>query len=107
MKRILGIVIVVAVILGGIALTRTSKIEYVASEPEVQVVEKEVQVDALDKAVKDAQSAKEEEIETIAKKAYEDAKTQELKKIELEVITSFGEKLDERKVELEKDVKVF
>ena len=106
MKRSAMIVIVLGVILGGIALTQiSSKTEYVA--PEEKIVEKEVQVDALDKAIRDAQTAKENDIKTAAQKAYDEAYSQEMKKVELEVIKSFGEKLDARQVELEKETKVY
>ena len=105
MKRLAIVVIVLAVILGGIALTRTNKIEYVQNEP--VVVEKEVEVDALEEAIKTAQNAKSSEIEAIAQKAHDEAYNQEMKKVELEVIKSFGEKLDARQTELEKETKVY
>ena len=106
MKR-LAIAVIVVGVLGGITYlgTRPSTIEYVA--PQEVVVEKEVQVDALDKAIKDAQEAEKANIEAIAKKSYDDTYTQEMKKVELEVIKSFGEKLDARQIELEKETKVF
>lgn len=106
MKR-LAIAVIVVGVLGGITYlgTRPSTIEYVA--PQEVVVEKEVQVDALDKAIKDAQEAEKANIEAIAKKSYDDTYTQEMKKVELEVIKSFGEKLDARQIELEKETKVY
>lgn len=106
MKR-LAIAVIVVGVLGGITYlgTRPSTIENVA--PQEVVVEKEVQVDALDKAIKDAQEAEKANIETIAKKSYDDTYTQEMKKVELEVIKSFGEKLDARQIELEKETKVY
>jgi hypothetical protein len=105
MKRLAIVVIVLAVILGGIALPRPTKVEFVNTEP--TVVEKEVQVDALEQAIKDAQDAKEGDIKTTAQKAYDEAYSQEMKKVELEVIKSFGEKLDARQIELEKETKVY
>lgn len=98
---------IVVGVLGGITYvgTRPSVTEYVA--PQEVVVEKEVQVDALDKAIKDAQSAQESEIKATAQKAYDDTYSQEMKKVELEVIKSFGEKLDARQTELEKETKVY
>lgn len=106
MKR-LAIAVIVVGVLGGITYlgTRPSVTEYVA--PQEVVVEKEVQVDALDKAIKDAQTASKSDIEGIAKKAYDEAYSQEMKKVELEVIKSFGEKLDARQTELEKETKVY
>lgn len=92
-------------ILGGIALTKTSKIEVTNNEP--QVIEKPVEVDALDNAIKTAQEGKIREIEASAQKAYDEAYNQEMKKVELEVIKSFNEKLDVRQTELEKETKVY
>ncbi len=86
-------------------LTRSNKVEYVA--PEVIVEEKEVQVDALEKAIRDAQDAKESDIKATAQKAYDEAFTQEMKKIELQVISEFGKKLDARQIELEKETKQY
>lgn len=98
---------IVVGVLGGITYlgTRPSVTEYVA--PQEVVVEKEVQVDALDKAIKDAQEAEKANIEAIAKKSYDDTYSQEMKKVELEVIKSFGEKLDARQIELEKETKTY
>lgn len=101
----LAIVVIVLGAIGGIALSVPSKTEYVA--PEVVVEEKEVQVDALEKAIKDAQSSKEGDIKATAQKAYDEAYNQEMKKVELEVIRSFGEKLDARQIELEKETKQY
>lgn len=105
MKRLVIVVIVLAVILGGIALSRKSSVTVVNNEP--QVVEKEVQVDALEEAIKTAQNAKSSEIEAIAQKAHDEAYNQEMKKVELEVIKSFGQKLDARQIELEKETKTY
>ena len=73
--------------------------EYTA---EPQVVEKTVEVDVLDKAIKDAQSDRKSSIEEVAHKAWQDAYDQEMKKVELEVIESFSKKLDARQEELKK-----
>ena len=105
MKRLVTVVIVLGLILGGIALTRSKDVEYVA--PEVVIEEKEVQVDALEKAIHDSQESKKAEIEGTAQKAYDATYNQEMKKVELEVIKSFGEKLDARQTELEKETKTY
>jgi outer membrane murein-binding lipoprotein Lpp len=104
MKRLGIVVIGLVVIAGGITLTN-KKVEYTA--PEVVEVEKEVQVDALEQAIKASQTNKESEIKAIADKAYQDAYTQEMKKVELEVIAEFNKKLDARQIELEKETKVY
>lgn len=75
--------------------------------PEPEVITQEVHVDALDAAIKEAQSAKRAEIESVAQKAWQDAYDQEMKKAELEVLRSFNEKLDTRQTELEKETKVY
>ncbi len=107
MKRYASIVIIVGFIFGGgyYALNKTSTVEYVA--PEVVVEEKEVQVDALEKAVKDAQDAKQTEIKATAQSAYDEAYTQEMKKVELQIISEFSDKLDARQIELEKETKEY
>ena len=100
MKRLAIAVIVLGALLGGYALTQVgTTTEYVA--PEVQVEVKEVQVDALDKAIKDAQNAKESDIKTAAQKAYDEAYSQEMKKVELRVIDDFTKKLELRQETLE------
>ena len=105
-KVVVAAVTVVGVIFGGYYIAnKTSTIEYVA--PEVQIKVEEVQVDALEKAIKDAQDAKQTEIKATAQKAYDEAYTHEMKTVELEVISEFGKKLDARQIELEKETKVF
>ena len=100
MKR-LAIAVIVVGVLGSITYlgTRPSVTEYVA--PQEVVVEKEVQVDALDKAIKDAQEAEKANIEAIAKKSYDDTYTQEMKKVELQVVADFNKKLEARQEVLE------
>ena len=86
-------------------MLRPEVTQYVA--PEVVEVEKEVQVDALEKSIKDAQEAKKGEIEATAKAAYDEAYNQEMRKVELEVVKSFNEKLEARQIELEKETKQY
>ena len=93
------------VVLGGIYLLKTEKIQYTQNEP--TVIEKEVEVDALDNAIKTAQNAKMLEIEATATAAYNAAYEQEMKKVELQVIQDFNAKLDARQIELEKQTKVY
>ena len=104
MKR-LAIAVVILGILGGITYFIPSHSEVVMEQP--KVVEKEVQVDALEQAIKDAQETKQDAIKASAQKSYDDTYSQEMKKVELEVIKSFGEKLDARQIELEKETKVY
>lgn len=106
MKRLAIAVTVVGVIFGGYYIAnKTSTIEYVA--PEVQIKVEEVQVDALEKAIKDAQTSKEGDIKAMAQKAYDEAYNKEMKRVELEVISEFGKKLDARQTELEKETNQF
>lgn len=104
MKQVFILVIVLAV-LGGIAYYKGSISTYTA--PEVKTVEKTVEVDPNEQAIKQAQEAKKEEIEAKAKKAYDEAYNQEMKKVELEVVKSINEKLDARQTQLEKDTKTY
>lgn len=83
-------------------MTKTNVQTIVNNEP--TVVEKEVQVDALEEAIKTAQNAKSSEIEAIAKKAHDEAYNQEMKKVELQVITDFNRKLKERQAKLEESI---
>jgi len=99
MKQSLLIVIVLAVILGGIALSKKGTVTVVNNEP--QVIEKEVQVDALEEAIKSAQNAKSSEIKASAQKAYDEAYSQEMKKVELQVIDDFTKQLELRQETLE------
>ena len=104
MKR-LAIAVIVLAILGGIVLTQIENkpVEFTAP----QVIEKEVEVDALEQAIKQAQDATRANIEQVAQQAYDEAYEQEMKKVELQVITDFNKKLDARQIELEKDTKVY
>jgi len=104
MKRLAIVVTIGVVIMVGITLL-SSEVNY--TSPEVVEVEKEVEVDALEQAIKSSQNAKMSEIEAVAQQAYNDAKDREMKKIELEVITEFNKKLEERKIELQKETRVY
>jgi hypothetical protein len=104
MKRLAIVVTIGVVIMVGITLL-SSEVKY--TSPEVVEVEKEVEVDALEQAIKSSQNAKMSEIEAVAQQAYNDAKDREMKKIELEVITEFNKKLEERKIELQKETRVY
>lgn len=101
--RYTAIIVVVAVVVLGVMFGGEligTKTEYIKSEPEV--IKEEVQVDALEKAIVDAQEEKKSEIESAAQKAYDDAYAQEMRKVELEVIKAFNAKLDDRQKNLEK-----
>ena len=104
--KTLAITGVVAAV-GVFALTQMDFGTVVVSNPEVVVQEKEVEVDALDAAIKSAQEAQKDAIESVAQKAHDEAYNQEMKKVELEVIKSFNEQLDARQIELEKETKVY
>lgn len=100
MKRIaIAIVIILGVVL---YYATTNEVAYIA--PEEVLVEKEV--DALEQAIKTAQESKLSEIEGVAQEAYQSAYDQEMKKVELQVVSDFNKKLDARQIELEKETKV-
>lgn len=98
--KVLFLLVVIGTVLGVGYLMKPQVIEVTNQEPEVKI--EEVQVDALEQAIKEAQEAKRADIESVAKKAYDDAHAQEMRKIELEVVKSFNDKLEARQIELEK-----
>lgn len=99
--KVLILLVVMGVVLGVSFMMKPQVIEVVNPEPEVIV--EEVEVDALEEAIKNAQNAKLSEIEASAQKAYDEAYRQEMMKVELQVITDFNIKLSERKTQLEKE----
>ncbi len=104
MKTTIIIGVVILSIVGGL-MYFPSKVEVITQEP--QVVEKEVEVDALEQSIKSAQDAKKAEIEATAQKAWQEAYDQEMKKVELEVIKKFNTQLNTRQIELEKETKEY
>ena len=100
---------IIAYALGSIILVVGLSITFFAPKSVTEYVAQEVivEVDALEQALKSAQDAKKSEIEAVAEKARVEARTQEMKKVELEVISEFSKKLDVRKVELQKETKVY
>lgn len=101
MKRLVIAVIAVGLTLGGVIYHKGSVSTYTA--PEEKIVEKEVEVDLMQQSIISAQEAKKGEIETLARKEYDATYEYEMKKVELEVIKSFNEKLKTRQTELEKE----
>lgn len=79
------------------------KSTYQSGQTQTKVETKEVQVDALDRAVKDAIAASSTEIENKAKAAYDAAKHQAELEIELSVRTADQKKKDEKIKELQKE----
>ena len=98
--RRLSIIAVIVVILGGIFWTFDfGKVVY---EKQIVEVEKVVEVDTLEKRIKDAQEAKSDAIRDAGEKARASAETQMLESIELEVRTAYGKELDAKELELKK-----
>ena len=98
--RRLSILAVIVVILGGIFWTFDfGKVVY---EKQIVEVEKVVEVDTLEKRIKDAQEAKSDAIRDAGEKAREAAETQMLESIELEVRQTYREELEKKEIELEK-----
>lgn len=79
------------------------RVETFSAPEKEDVVRVEVK-DELTERVTAAQTAAMDAIETDAKAAYEAAKTQALKKIELDVITSYRKEVQARETELSKSV---
>lgn len=104
MKPLVISVIGLAVILGGITLTKPKAIKYEQVET---IVEKTVEVETLQKRIDDAITASSTDIELKAKEAYEETKKQAQKTIELEVRTKYENELKAKRIELEKETKVY
>ena len=102
MKRLVIVVIVLAVILGGIALSRKSSVTVVNNEP--QVIEKEVTVPELDKRVTEALTASSTEIEAAMQKASQKAKEAIESEIKLNVNRKMQAELKEQESKLEETI---
>lgn len=102
--KYLAITGVVACVAVGVWFLSNEEVTYIK---ETEVVTETVEVDALEQSIKDAQEERKSEIEAIARGAYDEAYNQEMKKVELEVIKSFNEKLEVRQLELEKETKAY
>jgi len=99
------IIAIVLVILGGIYWNWDfGKVVY---EKQVVEVEKVVEVDTLEKRIKDAQNAKSDAIRDAGEVARVQAETQMLEAIELEVRTAYGKELDAKETELKKKQKAY
>jgi hypothetical protein len=104
MRRIALFAIVVGAVLT--ALYFSQSVETFTLPEKEDVVRVEVK-DELTERVAAAQSEAMDAIETDAKAAYEAAKNQALKKIELDVITAYRKEVEAKEVELSKELKVF
>ena len=102
MKRLAIAVIVVGLVLGGIMLTRTSKIEYVASE--VVVEEKEVIVPEIQKREQEALMASSTEIEKAMEEAAQEKKHEMETEIKLNVNRKMQAELQEQELALEEKI---
>lgn len=88
--------------LGGLYAKNTFNFGTVSYEKQVVEVEKIVEVDTLEKMIKDAQNAKSDAIRDAGEQARLDAETQMLEAIELEVRQAYSKELRAKEVELEK-----
>ncbi len=103
MKRTAVIIAVGLLVgLGGLYAKNTFNFGTVSYEKQTVEVEKIVEVDTLDKLIKDAQNAKSDAIRDAGEQARKDAETKMLEAIELEVRTAYGKELDAKELELKK-----
>lgn len=103
MKRTVAIIVVGLLVgLGGLYVNKTFNFGTVSYEKQTVEVEKIVEVDTLDKMIKEAQEAKSDAIRDAGEKARVSAETQMMEAIELEVRTAYGKELDEKELELKK-----
>lgn len=101
----MALLLAVVAILGGIFWT--SDFGKVVYEKQVVEVEKVVEVDTLEKRIKDAQTAKSDVIREAGERAKVEAETQMLESIELEVRQAYGKELDAKELELKKKQKAY
>lgn len=96
------IAIAVIIIIAAIVYfaSRESTVEYIK---ETVTETKEIEVDALEAAVREAIAASSTDIEAKAKSAYDDAKRQAEVEIELQVTAEYREKIEAREKELQKE----
>lgn len=103
MKRT-AVIVVVGLIIGCGVLYTNSAFNFGNTIYEKQTVEVEkiVEVDTLDKMIKDAQNAKSDAIRDAGEQAKREAEEKMLEAIELEVRTAYGKELDAKELELKK-----
>lgn len=101
LKLAIGLLIVAGVAVGGL-LYNTFNFGTVSYEKQTVEVEKIVEVDTLDKMIKDAQNAKSDAIRDAGEQARKDAEEKMLDSIELEVRASYRKELEAKEIELEK-----
>lgn len=107
MKRvpvILGIILLV-VIVGGILSQSRSVVEVTNGSP--KIVEKEVILDPLEEAIKEALTASSTEIENAVREAAEATRTRMEREVELQVRREHKEALDGQIEALEKEIGVY
>ena len=103
MKRTAVIIVVGLLVgLGGLYAKNTFNFGKVSYEKQTVEVEKIVEVDTLDKMIKDAQNAKSDAIRDAGEQARKDAEVKMMEAIELEVRTAYGKELDIKELELKK-----
>ena len=103
MKRTAVIIAVGLLVgLGGLYAKNTFNFGTVSYEKQIVEVEKIVEVDTLDKMIKDAQNAKSDAIRDAGEQAKKDAEVKMLEAIELEVRTAYREELELKETELSK-----
>ena len=103
MKRTAVIIVVGLLVgLGGLYAKNTFNFGTVSYEKQTVEVEKIVEVDTLDKMIKDAQNAKSDVIRDAGEQARKDAEVKMMEAIELEVRTAYGKELDIKELELKK-----
>lgn len=101
MKAIIALSVIVLI---GVVMYSSSRVEV---QNEVEVVTETVEVDVLEQAILQAQEEHKADIEAVAQKAYQAAFDKEMKEVELQVISEFNTKLDERQTQLEKETQVY
>lgn len=106
MKRI-ALVAIVAIGLGLAAAHLFPSVQTITLPEKIVEVEKVEVKSELATRVEAAQSEAAQDIEAKAKAAYDAAKNQALKQIELEVTSAYRKEVEAKETELSKELKVF
>lgn len=106
MKTILPIVVVIG-LLGALVYSYMSEPTTYEAQNETVVVEKEVEVDNLEKRIEDAQNAAQAEIEAKAQAEYDAVYTAEMAKVKAEVLLEVEQEIEAQRLEVESQIQAY
>lgn len=106
MKTILPIVVVIG-LLGALVYQYMSEPTTYSSQNETVVVEKEVEVDNLEKKIEDAQNAASGEIEAKAQAEYDAVYQAEMAKVKAQVLLEAEQEIEAQRLEVESQIQAY